>query len=129
MRFANSLPPRLCELVILRVARYWTAQYEWFAHRRLSAELGLAPSVADAIAAGRRPEGLAADELLGFDFVDELLKNRDVSDLTYNKALERFGERGIVDLVSIAGYFSLVSLVLNTERHEIPEDAVPLRTA
>ena len=126
IRFSNSLPPNLCELIILLVARYWSAQFEWHAHRRLSREAGLDPSVADAIAEGRRPGVLSPDESLVYDFCGELLANKDVSDATYAAAISRFAERGVIDMVGTVGYFGLVAMVLNAERHPLPEGATPL---
>ena len=129
IRFQNSLPAKVRELVILMVARFWSAQYELHAHRRHSRTAGLDPATADAIVEGRCPDRLDAEEALAFDFVSELLEHRDVSDRTYHAAIARFGERGVIDMVSTAGYFCFVSLVLNMERHPIPEDAVNAATA
>jgi 4-carboxymuconolactone decarboxylase len=124
IRFQNALPAKVCELIILMVARFWSAQYEWHAHRRHSLKAGLDPAIADALDVGRRPDHLDVEEALAYDFVSELLEHKDVSDLTYQAAIDRFGERGVIDMVSTAGYFCFVSLVLNMERHPIPKDAV-----
>ena len=121
IRFQNSLPAKVRELVIMMVARFWSAQYELYAHRRHSRDAGLDPAIADAIIEGRRPGSLTTEESLAYDFVRELLEHRDVSDPTYNAAIERFGERGVIDIVGTAGYFCFVSLVLNMERYPIPE--------
>ena len=126
IRFNNSLPSKLCELIILLAARHLSAQYEWHAHRRISREAGLDPAIADAIAEGRRPTTLSADETLVYEFCSELLKANDVCDTTYSAALERFSERGVIDIVATVGYFSFVAMVLNTERHPLPEGATPL---
>jgi 4-carboxymuconolactone decarboxylase len=124
VRFQNSLPAKVRELVILMVARFWSAQYELHAHRRHSLNAGLDPAIADAICEDRRPERLDAEEGIAYSFVSELLERKDVSDLTYQPAIDRFGERGVIDMVATAGYFCFVSLVLNTERHPIPDGAV-----
>jgi len=123
VRFGNSLPAKVCELVILMVARFWSARYELHAHRRHSMNAGLDPATADAICEGRRPDRLDVEESLVYDFVNELLEHKDVSDPTYRAAIDRFGERGVIDMVATAGYFCFVSLVLNMERHPIPDDA------
>lgn len=122
IRFQNSLPAKVRELVILMVARFWSAQYELHAHRRHARTAGLDPATADAIVQGRRPDRFDAEEAVAFDFVSELLQHRDVSDRTYRSAIDRFGERGVIDMVGTAGYFCFVSLVLNMERHPVPED-------
>ncbi|MCC7346016.1 MAG: carboxymuconolactone decarboxylase family protein [Variibacter sp.] len=126
IRYGNSLSDALRELVILMAARYWSAQYEWQAHRRISQAAGLDPAIPDAIAAGKRPAKMAADEALIYDFCRELLYDKDVSDAVYEAALTRFGERTVLDIVCTAGYFSFVSLILNTKRYPIPPEATPL---
>jgi 4-carboxymuconolactone decarboxylase len=126
VRFKSSLPGRLNELAILIVARHWTAQYEWYAHRKLALEAGLDPKIADAIAAGKRPAGMKGDEAAVYDFCTELHKTKSVSDATYATALEAFGEAGLIDLIGASGYYTLVSMVLNVDRHPLPEGVAPL---
>jgi 4-carboxymuconolactone decarboxylase len=126
VRFKSVLPDTLKELAILVTARHWTAQYEWQAHRRMGVESGLKPAIADAIAEGRRPEGLSPDEAVIYDFASELLKTTEVSDKNYDAVLARFGERGVVELILTLGYYSTVSMILNVHRHPIPPDAKPL---
>ena len=123
LRFNSSLPPRLSEFVILITAREWTAQYEWYAHHRLAMRGGLSPEIAAALAEGRRPEGMAADEEAVYDFCIELHRNRSVSDATYARALEQVGEQGIMDMIGLSGWYTLVSMVLNTARVPAPPDA------
>ncbi len=126
VRFKSVLPDTLKELAILVTARRWTAQYEWHAHRRMGEQAGLAPAIADAIAAGRRPDGLSPDETIVYDFASELLNTAEVSDKNYHAMRERFGERGVVELVCTLGYYSTVSMILNVHRHPIPPEAKPL---
>jgi len=123
VRFNTSLPPRLSELAILITARYWSSQYEWFAHAPLAAKGGLASSVIAEIQNGKRPGGLSEDEAVVYDFCTELHEKKTVGDAAYKRALARFGERGIVDLVGVSGYYTLVSMVLNVARHSLPEGA------
>ena len=127
VRFESSLPPPLSELAILVVARFWTAQYEWYAHSRHALKAGLDPSVPAAIAQGKRPAKLSADEALVYDLCTELLYARDVSDATFAAAVKRFGEVTVLELVALAGYYGFVSLILNINRTPIPDDATPLR--
>jgi 4-carboxymuconolactone decarboxylase len=126
VRFETSLSAQLRELTILVVARFWSAQYEWHAHRQHAAKAGLDPSVADAIARGERPSALSADESLVYDLCVELLYDRDVSDKTFEAAVKRFGETTVLDIVSLASYYSFVSLILNVNRTPIPDGATPL---
>ena len=123
LRFNSSLPPRLSEFVILITAREWSAQYEWYAHHPLALRGGLRPEIAHALAEGRRPEGMSADETAVYDFCIELHRNRSVSDPTYERARALLGEQGIMDMIGLSGWYSLVSMVLNTARISPPEDA------
>ncbi|HEY4370895.1 MAG TPA: carboxymuconolactone decarboxylase family protein [Burkholderiales bacterium] len=127
IRFGNSLTPALREFVILLTARFWMAQYEWYAHRKLSAEAGVNPAHADAIEVGKRPANMSADETLLYDFVQEMLNQKDVSDKTYAAAVARFGEKTMLDVICTSGYFGFVSLILNTKRHPVPDGSAPLK--
>lgn len=126
IRFRSSLPPKLNELAIITTARQWTCQYEWFAHHRLALEAGLDPAIGDDIAQGRRPAKMSEDEAIVYDFSRELHETHGVSDATYKRALDRFGERGVMDLIAVNGYYGLVSMVLNVDRTPLPEGAKPL---
>lgn len=127
IRFGNSLPAAQREFVILITARFWMAQYEWYAHRKISAEAGLNPAHADAIEQGKRPANMSEDETLLYDFVTEMLHKKDVSDATYAAAIARFGERTVLDMICTSGYFGFVSLILNTKRHPVPEGTTLLK--
>jgi 4-carboxymuconolactone decarboxylase len=126
VRFKSSLPQHLNELAILVVARHWTAQYEWYAHRELALKAGLDARIADAIAQGKRPSSMKEEEAAVYDFCRELHENKSVSDATYAKALEKFGERGVIDLIGASGYYTMVSMILNVDRHPLPEGVAPL---
>ena len=125
IRFGTSLPPRLSELAILITAREWTAQYEWFAHYPLALKGGLDPKVAESIATGKRPDGMKDDEAALYDLATALYRDRKVPDPVYKAALEKFGERGIMDIIGIIGYYDLVSMTLITMQAEAPNDSVP----
>lgn len=127
IRFHNSLPDPLKELAILLVARFWTAQFEWYAHQRLAIEAGLDRAITEAIAEGRRPARMSADETAIYSFAAELLETREVSDATFAAVKDRFGERGVIDLICTMGYYGLVSMTLNVNRYPLPPDAVPLK--
>lgn len=125
VRFESSLPRALNELAILLTARRWSAQFEWWAHRRMALEAGLDPAVADAIAAGRRPERLDPEQAVVVDFVTPLLETGSVPDAAFAAAVEAFGERGAIDLVGTVGYYTIVSFVLNVDRYPLPEGEEP----
>ena len=127
VRFEGAtLSAPLRELAILVVARFWSAQYEWYAHRQHAVKAGVDPSVPEAIAKGERPPRLSADEALVYDVCSELLNDRDVGDKTFAAAVARFGEAGLLELVGLAAYYGFVSLILNLNRTPIPEGATPL---
>jgi 4-carboxymuconolactone decarboxylase len=126
VRFASSLPARLNELAILVTARHWSAQFEWYAHRALALKAGLGPGIADDIAESRRPAGMTDEEAVVYDFCKALHEDKFVSDATYAAALERFGERGVIDLIGACGYYTLVSMVLNVDRYPLPDGAARL---
>lgn len=125
VRYHSSLPARLNEMAILLTARHWTAQYEWYAHKRLALQAGLSQAVVDAIAAGRRPSPMQKDEQALYDFSTQLLDTKQVTDPVFRDAISAFGERGVVDLLCNMGYYQLVSMILNVDRYPLPADAKP----
>jgi 4-carboxymuconolactone decarboxylase len=125
MRFHSSLPRKLNEMAIIITARHWTAQYEWNAHRTAAAQAGLKEPIIQAIAAGKRPESLDADETVIYNFATELLKTHEVSDATFKAVKDKFGEKGVVDLIGVMGYYQLVSMLLNVDRYPLPAGTKP----
>ena len=125
VRFSSSIPAPLNELAICMAGRKWGAQYEFYAHRRLGIEAGLNPAILDAIAEGHTPSDMSPDELMVYGFATDLLSTGQVSDAKYAPVLERFGERGVMDLVGAIGYYSLVSMVLNVAQVPLPEGETP----
>ena len=124
-RFSSSLPQRLYELAILVTARHWTSQYEWQAHHRSALQAGLKPAIADAIAQGTRPAAMQKDEEAVYDFASELLNAKQVSDATFGAAKAAFGERGVVDLIGVMGWYGTVSMLLNTDRYPVQDGTQP----
>jgi 4-carboxymuconolactone decarboxylase len=120
VRFETSIPPALNELAILITARFWTAQFEWYAHNRLALAAGLDPSIPPAIARGERPPQMSEDAAIVYDFCHTLLHQGAVPDEIFARAAQRFGERGVMDLTGACGYYTLVSLVLNVDRTPLP---------
>lgn len=127
LRFQSSIPPALNELAICITAREWSAQYEWYAHARLALEAGLPQPILDAVAEGREPAGMDADQRLVWTFCTEMHRDRGVCDATYEATKARFGEQGVVDLIAVSGYYTLVGMTLNVSRVPLPEGVpVPL---
>ncbi|MEI7532044.1 MAG: carboxymuconolactone decarboxylase family protein [Betaproteobacteria bacterium] len=126
IRFKSSLPPRLNEFAILIIARHWGSQYEWYAHQRLALKAGLDQKIADQLAQGQRPLGMREDEEVIYNFSQELLTTHEVSDANYDAVLKHFGEKGVVDLIGVSGYYVLVSMILNVDRSPLPPGATSM---
>jgi len=124
-RFHSSLPPRLNEFTILITARQWTAQYEWQAHRRIALAAGLSPAILDALAAGKRPPSMQPDEEAVYNFCTEVLTTKHASDAAFQAAKDKFGERGVVDMLGVMGYYQFVSMMLNVDGYPLPNGATP----
>jgi 4-carboxymuconolactone decarboxylase len=116
LRFKSVLPERITEMTILVVCREWTQQVEWQMHYPLATKAGLRREIAEAIADGRRPSEMAADEQAAYDLSTELLRNKRVSDETYRRALAVFGEQGVVELLGLNGYYVFLAAVMNGAR-------------
>ena len=123
LRFHSSLNARQRELAIIMTARAWTAQYEWYAHSRSALQAGISKAAVDAIASGKRPSNLPADEQVVYNFCDELIRTHQVSDTAFHAAVEKLGERGVVDMTALVGYYHLVSMLLNIDRYPLPDNA------
>jgi 4-carboxymuconolactone decarboxylase len=125
MRYHSSIPRKLNEFAILITARFWTSQYEWYAHQRDGLKYGLNPALIDSVATGKRPSPMEHDEEIVYNFCTELLKTKQVSDATFKTTADRFGERGVVDLIGTIGYYNMVSMLLNVDRYPLPDGAQP----
>jgi len=125
LRYKCELDRRIAEMATLIAARSWTQVYEWHAHHPLALKAGLKPEIAQAIAEGRRPTGMAQDEEVVYDVLTEAIQNKSVSDATYERGLKQFGERNLVDLLAIAGYYAMLAMMLNVARTQLPEGKQP----
>ena len=122
LRFDSALSRRVSEFATLVVSRQWTQQFEWFTHVPLALQEGTSAETVEALRLGGRPQTMSAEEAFVYDFISELTTHRGVGDATYAEGVKRFGERGVVDLVGLIGYFTLVSMVLNVA-HTPPNEA------
>src|SRR5512137_2004991 len=120
IRFDTSLPLSLNEFAILIQARFWTAQFEWWAHYPLALRAGLPQSVADDLKAGKRPGGMQPDEEAVYAFCVELMRDHRVTDATFAALQAQLTEQQIVDLVAVTGFYATVSMILNTVEAAIP---------
>ena len=127
LRYKSAIGNTLSELVILIVAREWTQDFEWWVHYPLALKSGISKDVADAIAEGRRPVGMNADEDMIYSYTIELTKNKQVSNATFERVKTRFGTKGVVDLTGIAGYYTLLAMQLNAAQYKLPNGQVGLK--
>ena len=125
LRYRTTLPPRLSELAILVTGRACQSPFEWHAHRMEAEKAGIQPHILDALLAQQVPEGLSADDALVVRFAGELNRLRSVSDATYRQALQRFGERAVVELTALVGYYTMVAMTLNAHEIPLPEGVAP----
>jgi 4-carboxymuconolactone decarboxylase len=128
LRFQSALSPRVSEFATLIVSRAWTQHFEWHVHAPLALKAGTSAAAIDALREGRRPSDMSDEEACVHDYASELLQHHGVSDATWQAALARFGERGVMDLTGLIGYFSMISMVLNVAHTppEAAEGAAPL---
>lgn len=125
LRYNSSLPLRLNEFAILVTACHWNAQMEWLAHHSLALKAGLSPEVAADLAQGKRPAGMKDDEAIIYQFCTELHETKRVSDATFKAMLDQFGERGVMDLIGLTGYYTMLAMVLNVAQQPLPGGVPP----
>jgi 4-carboxymuconolactone decarboxylase len=128
VRFNSSLVPRLSEFAIMIAARQWSQPYEWRAHYPLAIKGGLDRQILVDLGAGRRPQSMKDDETAVYDFCTELYRDKNVSDGAFKAALSKFGERGIMDLIGIIGYYDIASMALIVQKTTAkPVEEAPLQ--
>ena len=127
VRFVCPLDQRINEFAAIIAARHWNQQFVWWAHSRKAIDAGLKSAIADAVNEGRRPTAMADDEEIVYDLLTEVFNNKGASDATYARAVAKFGEQGVIDLLGIAGYYGMLAMVMNVARTAVPEGpALPL---
>jgi len=124
LRFKTSLPHAINEFAIVTVAGEWTAQYEFFAHKKLALMAGVKEEAIDDIATGRTPK-MTPDQQEVWTFIKELDSIHHVSDSTFDNVKQRFGERGVVDLICLIGYYHTMSMLMNVDRYPLPPGEEP----
>ena len=120
LRYKSGIGTTLSEFVILITAREWTQDYEWHVHYPIALKAGIKASVADAVAQGRRPQGMSDDEEIVYEFSTELHRNKRVSDATYARAEKRFGRQGVIDLAGVNAYYTMLAMEMNMAQYEPP---------
>ena len=128
LRFGTSIPPRLSEFAILTTAHQWRAQYEWAAHEPQADKAGVKRKTIEDLRAGRAPKSAPKDEKALYAFIKGLYRNGRASDRTYRNAHAVLGDAGMVELVGLLGYYTMVALTLNTFRMPVPDGtALPFK--
>ncbi len=112
----GALGEKLTHFAMLIAARHWTQQVIWSLHDKAAIESGLKPEILDALASGRRPPSMSEDEDIVYDFCTELEQNHSVSDVTYERMVTRFGERGVAEATLIQGEYTIMSMFMNVAR-------------
>ena len=126
LRYDSAIGNTLSELAILITAREWTQDYEWYVHAPIALKAGIKADIVDAISEGRRPAAMSDDEEIVYEFTTELYRNKRVSDRTFARAEKRFGKKGVVDLIGLDGYYTMLAMQLNAARYELPRDGKKL---
>jgi 4-carboxymuconolactone decarboxylase len=130
LRFNTSLDKRVNEMAIIMTAQFWGSQYEWYAHAPLAIKAGLDPDIVAAIGAGRKPDNMKDDEAVVWEFTTQLRRDHGVDDAIYAKAVEKFGEQGVMDLIAVNGYYDVVSMTLNVAHVSPPAgEQLPFKQA
>ncbi len=122
LRYHSDLPATVSEFAILVVSREWSQQAEWYFHAPIAAERGVDAKIIEAVSEGRRPQEMPEELEIAHDVCMELIRFHHVSDVTYERAVSRFGERGFVDLVGIHGFCTFLANVMNAARTAVPSE-------
>ncbi len=125
LRWGTGLEDRLTELAIIIAARNWNSAYIWRAHYPAAVKGGLDPSVGADIAAGRRPTKMKADEALIYDFLTQMYRDKEISDATFNAMKAKFGEKGVTNIMGLAGYYGITAMALITAKQPVPPGDEP----
>jgi 4-carboxymuconolactone decarboxylase len=126
LRYKSAIGNTLGELAILMTAHAWSQDYEWAVHYPIALKAGIRREVADDVGAGRRPARMSPEEEAVFDFTSELLRNKQVSDATFERAKARFGSKGVVDMTGIVGYYTFLAMQLNVAQYQVAMDGKKL---
>jgi 4-carboxymuconolactone decarboxylase len=113
IRDTGKIDKRLYEFIVMIVAAHWTASYAWAAHEQTAKDVGIAPDVIEAIRTGKKPNFTKQDEAIIYDAVTSLLRNRKLGDDTYQALLKMFGLDMTIEIISVAGIYSMIATVIN----------------
>ncbi len=127
LRVHAKLEKRLFELMVLIIARHWSAQYEWFSHAKSALKAGLSPRIVEAVRDRRSPEFVREDERLVYEIITELVETRTLSQPSYDRVLAALGLDLLIELITAAGFYTMVAMMLNAFDAPVPNGERPLR--
>jgi 4-carboxymuconolactone decarboxylase len=124
LRFDTVFPAKLSEIAILVTARHWTAHYEWYAHKRLALKGGMDPHIIEAIRDRRAPQFDDPKGQMIYDVSRSLHEGHGLSQPLYDEAVRLLGDRGLVEIIGLCGYYTMVSMTLNAFEFDLPAGEV-----
>src|SRR6202030_3679436 len=124
LRFDTTFPAKLSEIAILVTARHWTSHYEWYAHKRLALKGGMDPAVIEDIRNRRTPRFDDPKGQMIFDVAKSLHEGHRLSKALYDEAVKILTVRGLVEIIGLCGYYTMVSMTLNTFEFDLPQGEV-----
>jgi 4-carboxymuconolactone decarboxylase len=124
LRYDTTLTPALSELAILVTARHWTAHFEWYAHKKMALDGGLDPAIIEDIKNRRTPTFADPKARVIYDVARSLHEAKGLSQPLYDEATQLLGERGLVEIIGLCGYYTMVSMTLNTYEFQLPDGEV-----
>jgi 4-carboxymuconolactone decarboxylase len=125
IRFDSRMPDKLRELAVLVTSRFWHAEFEWFAHAPLAEKFGISPQAIETIRTGGHPMFADRAEQTVYDFMRDLHEKHNVGDETYRNAQQILGQEVVTDLIGMAGYYTLLAMVLNVYEVPLPDGSKP----
>jgi 4-carboxymuconolactone decarboxylase len=126
LRFFTSLERRLSEIAIVTTGARWQAEFEWWAHAQMAREHGVAYAIVDAIGHGEDPPFEAAGERAVYTVAHQLSRTGRVDQEAYDAAHAFLGDAGMVELVSLCGYYTMISFLLNAFDVPLPPGTTPM---
>ena len=124
LRFDTIFPAKLSEIAILVTARHWTSHYEWFAHKRLALKGGMDPKIIEHIRDRRTPHFDDPKAQMIYDVAKSLHEAHGLSKVLYDEAVNMLSLRGLVEIIGLCGYYTMVSMTLNTFEFDLPAGEV-----
>ena len=118
---STSLSQRVRQVVILAVGAVWSCDYERYAHAAAAKEAGLSPAAIQALSQGGAAEDLSQEEDVARRFTMALTAEHKVDDALFEETRSAFRDRGIVDIVILAGCYELISSLLNAFQVPMPK--------